>query len=331
MRKHISAVRVAALVALGAGALAAQTPVVNGIASAASFAPGEIASLGYAAVFGSGLADQVYLSPDANYGTKLGPTEIFICPTQAFPGGPAQLIPAIPATTCTAARIVFASPSQVNIIVPVFAGTSGQRRYIAARIGGAIDAGTSSGSPLPTMLYPFAPSIFLAGSDCLTDVPTPKGCGIQPSYATAQQAQRGVITDTAGNLVWSGNRARLGQYYTAWLTGMATIPPGKYSQSPVQMPTLVPAYGYPRPSGGELNVTYAGPVPQYPGLYQVNFQIPLSIGEGPNGYGAWPCGNYNWELPVEIAEVDGYSGWGWSSNSVQIPLVIKNGDVPCKP
>ena len=96
------------------------------------------------------------------------------------------------------------------------------------------------------------------------------------------------------------------------------------------MPILVPAYGYPNPSGGNLNVTYSGDVPQYPGLYQVNFQIPLSIGEGPFGYGAWPCGNYNWELPMQIVEVaDLYSDS--TSNSIAIPLVIKNGDVPCKP
>jgi hypothetical protein len=53
----------------------------------------------------------------------------------------------------------------------------------------------------------------------------------------------------------------------------------------------------------------------------VNFQIPLNIGEGPFGYGAWPCGNYNWELPIVFS----------SLNTIQIPLAIKNGDVPCVP
>jgi hypothetical protein len=140
-----------------------------------------------------------------------------------------------------------------------------------------------------------------------------------------------VITDIAGNLVWSGNRARLGQYYTAWLTGMGVIPSGRGSQAPVQMMvTDVPADGYPNPSYGQFTVTYSGSVPQFQGLYQVNFQIPLNIGEGPEGYGAWPCGNYNWELTMLLYEVNGGES-SPSSNPIQIPLAIMNGDVPCAP
>jgi len=322
-------VRLAAVIAIATGTLFGQLPVLTAITSAASFDPAQVASLGYAAVFGTALADHVYASPDANYGTKLGPTEIFICPTKVFPGAAAAL-PSLPSTLCVAARIVFASPTQVNIVLPAFVGLAAHTQYVAARINGMVDGAMTSGSPLSTSIYPFAPSIFLAGSDCLTSVASPVGCTLQSTTATLAQAERGVITDTAGRLIWSGNRARLGQYYTAWLTGMGTIPSGQGNQAPVQMPILVPAYGYPNPSGGQLNVTYAGAVPQYPGLYQVNFQIPLNVGEGPLGYGAWPCGNYNWELSAEIAEVAGiYSDS--VSNSIAIPLVIKNGDVPCKP
>src|SRR5580658_3103217 len=79
-------------------------------------------------------------------------------------------------------------------------------------------------------------------------------------------------------------------------------------QVPAQMfISDVPAYGYANPSFGSFDVTYSGGVRQVPGLYQINFQIPLSIGEGPDGYGAWPCGDYSWELATQIFEAEGYN------------------------
>lgn len=296
--------------------MAAQTPTVSGVTSAASFSPQQIASQGYAAVFGTGLADGIYTAPTTNYGTKLGPTEIFFCPSSAlssFPAGGNGLPP------CGQARIVYASPGQVNIVLPVAGSTFGTNNYVVARVNGVLDAGMSSGKPLAVSVSTVAPSIFLAGSDCLTNVATPKGCGLQSFQSLTPlpgQAERGVITDINGGIVWSGNRARLGQYYTAWITGL-----GAATSAVSMIFDDVPADGYPNPSFGTLHVTYSGAVPQYPGLYQVNFQIPLDIGEGPDGYGAWPCGNYNWELTLLIG----------SSNPVQIPLTIKNGDVPCRP
>lgn len=182
----------------------------------------------------------------------------------------------------------------------------------------------SSGSPFATTINSFAPSVFLAGRDCLTDVTVPKGCSLQSGAALAGQAERGVITDMAGNLAWSGNRARLGQYYTAWLTGMGTIAPGSVAAS---FP-YAPAYGYPNPEPGILNVTYAGAVPQFPGLYQVNFQVPLNVGQGPSRYGAWPCGNYDWELELAIGEGRWIESQG--TDPVSIPLSIRTGDVSCQ-
>jgi hypothetical protein len=92
----------------------------------------------------------------------------------------------------------------------------------------------------------------------------------------------------------------------------------------------VPAYGYPNPSYGIIDVVYAGAVPQFPGLYQINLQIPLDIGEGPDGYGSWPCGDYGWDLTLAISVGSSYDS-NPVSNPVQIPLLIKNGDVPCQP
>ena len=87
------------------------------------------------------------------------------------------------------------------------------QEYVAARVNGVIDAGMSSGSPVATSVNSFAPAIFLAGSDCLTSVSSPIGCTLQSTPATLTQAERGVVPAGAGRLLWSGNPARLGQYY----------------------------------------------------------------------------------------------------------------------
>src|ERR1700733_3450854 len=130
-----------------AARVGAGQPLITGGTSAASFDPGQIASLGYVSFFGFGLADGVYTSTDANYGTKLGPTEIFICPSKSFPG--------TGATLCSAARIVYASPGQVNVVLPAFVSPFGQTYYAAARIDGVIDVGISSGSPLAISMNSF--------------------------------------------------------------------------------------------------------------------------------------------------------------------------------
>ena len=108
------------------------------------------------------------------------------------------------------------------------------------------------------------------------------------------------------------------EFYTAWVTGLGASTSQLVSSVSLYFDD-VPAYGFPHPESGKAKVTYVGAVPQFPGLYQINFQIPESIGTGPAGYGAWPCGSYSWELSLGIGQ------------GVDFPLIIRNGDVPCKP
>jgi hypothetical protein len=73
-------------------------------------------------------------------------------------------------------------------------------------------------------------------------------------------------------------------------------------------------------------LSYVGPSPEFPGLYQVNFQLSAQIaGAGfPGGYPPlFPCGDYNWEISLDAGQ--GY----YSANLVQIPVVVKRGDVAC--
>lgn len=301
-----------------------QAPKIAAVTGGADFNPSRVAEGGYVTVFGSGLADATYSAQTVPYGTKLGSTEILFCPGQTI------------TLFCQAAEVAYASPGQVNIVLNGIGGTiqggvpfsiSG---YIVARVNGVIDASAASGNPTPISIPAYAPSLFLAGSDCPIDsrYPAPnQNCGLAPSLATAGRVERGLITDQSGSVLWSGNPAHLGQYYTAWVTGLGAIVSGALPTPAISMTFLdVPAFGYANPSYGLLKVTYGGTTGQYPGLYQINFQIPLSTGEGPDGYGAWPCGNYSWELTLATDEG---TGLGLTANTVQIPLIIRSGDVPC--
>lgn len=312
-------VRAIQVLFLTAGALAAQ-PSITAVTSAASF-DGRVAFGGYAAVFGSGLADGAYTSPDANYGTKLGGTEIFLCTVQLF----TDTNPS-PGTYCQPARIVFASPGQVNVVMPAAKGFGMGDGWMFARVAGVLSPAARA------RVDQYSPSVFMAGSDCMTSDAVPQACGLQPGAPGQGRARRGIVTDLSGNLIWSGNRAHAGGYYTAWLTGMG-VPPVKGQNAVMVMDVAGAGYPPTNPTYEDLNLTYAGAVPQFPGLWQINFQIPVSAADiiSPFTYehSPSPCGNYNWEMTVRVAEGVGVIYSEADSNIFQIPLAIRNGDVPC--
>jgi hypothetical protein len=93
----------------------------------------------------------------------------------------------------------------------------------------------------------------------------------------------------------------------------------------------VPVYGYQGSTYMYITPSFVGPSPQFPGLFQINFQIdPRIVTSDPNWHGyppAWPCGNYNWELGVDIQE--GFSLNPYAAFIPTIPVAIRVGDVPC--
>ena len=79
---------------------------------------------------------------------------------------------------------------------------------------------------------------------------------------------------------------------------------------------------------GEGPHFWAGLSPQFVGLYQINFQPPEWLMAGKPEWMGYPpmhpCGDYQMELTLVIDQP-----YQRSSNGVQLPVFIKNGDVPC--
>jgi len=336
--------------ALAAGPINAQ-PHILSVVSGADFTSG-IALGGLGTVFGTGLSDSQYQFAALPFPLRLGPTEAFICV--------AGKISQLDASQCQALQLIFASPSQINFIlfsslpaIPQFQqlpGMGAPLLSLVVRVNGVIDDGAASGSsagsqveltqygPNPQFIYA-QPRIFSEGYDCVIDPSLPdanKNCGLTFTKTVANQSVRGAITDQQGHVLSSSNPARIGQYYTIWLTGLGTFV-NSSPKSPVTMNYEVPEFGQLCCTYLEAAFSFVGPSPQFPGLYQVNFQLPATItAAGGSIYAPavpFPCGNYEWELWLDLwqgAKPGGVVGFGsYPANRVQLPVVVKLGDVAC--
>jgi hypothetical protein len=175
-----------------------------------------------------------------------------------------------------------------------------------------------------------APAIFPAGIDHYIDARF-----ISP---TTLQTMRRAITDRQGKVLTSANPARVGQYYTIWLTGLGIFTNGKPKTQVSMSFGAIPVYGYQGSITMPASLAYVGPSPQFPGLYQINFQLPSFVVDGKAlDYGAhyspgahfFPCGDYAWEIAVDPQARSGWWPWWTEANAVLIPVVVKNGDVAC--
>src|ERR1017187_6933223 len=236
-------------------ALAFGQPHIAAVVSGADFTFG-IALGGFATVFGTGLADGKYQAPGTPYPLKLGSTELFVC----LPGKISQ----INASECVALQVIYASPSQVNFLLfsslPQLPGFN-DTLSLVVRVNGVIDDGATSGQSLGTQLtatpfgsggigFPPESRVFFEGYDCLTDtryLNANNNCGLTLATPTTTYiAIRGAVTDQQGRLLSSANRARFGQYYTVWLTGLELQATAKF---PISMAlTNIPTYM----AGGKL-------------------------------------------------------------------------------
>jgi hypothetical protein len=193
------------------------------------------------------------------------------------------------------------------------------------------------------MNFGVAPRIFSEGHDCLIDSrfqDANKNCGLTFQKGATYQADRGAVTDQQGYVLSSSHTARLGRYYTIWLTGLGENYAGK--MAPVNLRVAnVPVYGYTDDTSFDYgNLEYVGESPQFPGLYQINFKMPTAIATGSEGnFGyppMFPCGEYRLEISLDLAAGgygidlwDGMTG-GWAlANLIQVPIVVHKGDVPC--
>jgi uncharacterized protein (TIGR03437 family) len=208
---------------------------------------------------------------------------------------------------------------QINFLVPSKSG------LIVARVNSVLDQAAAGASPFPVQYAIAAPTIFWMGYDCYIDArynDANQACGLTITKGPYARAVRGAITDQTGRLLDSANPAKLGNYYTIWLTGMGKT-----------QPTLsigqIPVYGYSGDTYMTVYPSYYG-VSQFVGLDQINFQLPKQIATGDPAAGyppSWPCGTYSWEVGIEVFE-NQENGF-WQPSPVYIPIRVNPGDVPC--
>jgi hypothetical protein len=339
----------------------AQTsPHITSVVSAADFNSG-VGLGGIGSIFGTGLSDGTYQFSSTPYPTQLGPTQVFLCLPNAFQGQDLNSV-------CQPLGLTFASPDQINFLAPDVLATSvpwlssnANSLTVVAAVNGVIDDPTSPGEPACEGSYTVCeqnlgltgpePRIFFEGYDCFIDTrfqDANKNCGLTSTKPTTNATYRGAVTDQQGVVLSSANPARIGQYYTLWMTGLGPFTNGKpkfpFSMNVANVPgyaddTAFDACGIVGPSVYQLvpcpdfpiDPTFVGPSPQFPGLYQVNFQLPAQIAGVGNPSGnppLFPCGAYHWEVSVEIEQRDS-SNFPRPANLIQIPILVEPGDVQC--
>lgn len=301
---------VAIVCAAGAITLDAQ-PKISAIVSSADFQAG-VAYGGLGTVFGSGLSDADYPAGAIPWPKKLGKTELFACIPSVRPIG-------ITEAGCEALELLFAGPGQINFrlfdSLPQKPGFAVPSFDIIARVNGQTSDGTPAGAHLNSYDQAY-PRIFEMGSDKLTDARF-----ISP---TVTQTTRGAVTDQQGRLINSTNPARVGNWYSLWMTGLGQFRDGKPAAGFNMAYGEVPVFGYKGSTSFSAALSYIGPS-QFPGLFQINFQLSPVVAEGKGpGYGSYfPCGDYQWEIALVVSQ------GARPANQVYIPVAVKNGDVTC--
>jgi uncharacterized protein (TIGR03437 family) len=292
-------------------------PVIKAVVSSADFQPGA-AFEGLATIFGTGFSSQEYHAASLPLPTKLGDIQVRYCvPLSAV------------WDDCIPMELLYVGPNQINFRIsygsrdesqPVFNGALVVRRN-----------NTLSDETRRQVFDPFAPRIFVMGFDCNFDPSyhDASPCGLTPQRASAQQVVRGALTDVAGVLITSNNPAQTGRAYTLWLTGLGHLAEGQPADVQVRIGGLSSG-GIPANLAASAQLLYAGASPQFPGLYQINFELPPQLAQnlasaglaGPSSQNS--CGDYHLELAVSVSE-----GAAVASNTVEMPLVASNGDGPC--
>jgi uncharacterized protein (TIGR03437 family) len=94
-------------------------------------------------------------------------------------------------------------------------------------------------------------------------------------YAASSVSYLAALHNSDGSLVTAASPARAGEYVQLYATGLgATDPPvpaGQTAVAPCVAAVTVTINGIP------AGVAYAGLQGQYPGLYQINVQVPANV------------------------------------------------------
>jgi hypothetical protein len=309
------------IVTLGVGSIAA-APHVASVVNSADFSAG-VPLGGFGTVYGTALSDAVYQSSVYPFPISLGPTQAALCSTLT------GKILAI-TSACLPLSLTYVSPTQINFVMPLALpppslGLSLASMAVVVSVSGAVDDGASSGTDGGQVFAgSIDPRIFREGYDCFIDPrfqDYDRNCGLSwmepPTYA----ADRGAVTDLTGRLITSANPAHLNQYVVVWASGLGAIGPGGTA---VAWMFNIPTYGDSNWPYAPVQLAYTGES-SFPGLYQINMQVPAAIATGAAfGNLPWPCGDYAWEVSLSVGTANNAQ-----SNLIQIPIVVKSGDVAC--
>jgi uncharacterized protein (TIGR03437 family) len=287
------------------------TSVVNAASFGKDFAVASLVTL-----FGSSLASGTSSAQSLPLPVALGDVQLATCPSTDT-----QL------SQCTDVQLVYASPTQINFLAchsgsslppPSGCTFSGGSQVLTVFRTGHLPA-----QPIPSPLLAAAPGTFQMGYDCafnpLWNDPSP--CGLAWTHYSSKQPLRGAVTDQMGNIVTSTNPALFGQQYTIWLTGLGVFTNGEPPE-----PIGIKIGGTPTNAFYDVSPSYVGPSSQFPGLYQINFPWPAGMMGGIATSDIQPCGDYKMEISFNISE-----GTEQDPTVFQVPLLVKNGDVPCLP
>jgi uncharacterized protein (TIGR03437 family) len=126
---------------------------------------------------------------------------------------------------------------------------------------------------------------------------------------SGNRANRGALTDLQGNVVRSSNPAKVGGTYSIWLTGMGVFPDGKPSLAlvPTMLITNIPGVlirfdADPNSVWQRVTLDYVGASSQYPGLYQINFELPIITSSDAQHPSQLVCADYNWEVSIDLSQ-----------------------------
>ncbi len=281
---------------------------ITAVVNSATFGP-DIAFSSIISIFGERLSNFTGPLTAPPVPTVLGDTKVQLC---NLSGQGTKL------TSCLPLGMLYVSSSQINAIVPdgptsILEQWSGQLQVIASNV--------------PTEFFsvkvdPVAPGIYREGFDCSF----PNTCALAASADAQHQMARGAIVDQAGHLVSSTNPILAHQIYSAYMTGLGipNNPGGARQGSPY-------FFGLENgPNGTGADVSYAGPAPGFPGLYQVNFSLPQDLrrifGDGIN----LPiCSTLTTDLKAELDFQVTNGSFIATRDAVKIPILVHPNELDC--
>jgi len=319
------------LFAIGMIAIAGHAqPQITSVVNSATFS-GDIGYSSIVSIFGTGLAVAPVAAQSLPLPMKLGSTEVLFCNPNLV--GANGTIPS-GASPCVNAQMLYASPTQINAVVPD-AGNNNENLYavsIRVRVNGVDDQDYAANKSLTFKVVPSVPSVYKMGYDCAY----PATCsGLTGQSDAIHSVQRGAVGDSVtGQLVSSANPMRAKHYYTVYLTGTGT-PFVTYDGYYLHCPTTFYAmYGDDATHGVTIFPQYVGLAPGYSGFDVVNVAIPSDLLRTfTDGVNLPQCSQFSTDIKRELhlvgfwqSSFEGYKNYG---DVISVPVWIKPGELDC--